>query len=414
MSYQNKARIQLTIPIILLGMLILLMGGNFFPSEYLPNRIASSNSATKDSVNLREMFRVTLDSVRIRYGFPGATAAYMWKDGEFGAAATGLSDLENGALMTAKSRMLSASIGKTFVGAIAVQLAHEGVLDLDVPIQQWLGDRTWFQRLPNHKRITLRQLLTHRSGLPNHVFMPEFADQANRRWREQKLPFPPDSLVQFVLDKPPLFEAGKGWAYTDTGFILAGMIIEEATNRDYYEIVQDQFLKPLELTYTSPSNSRHLPGLASGYAEENPFGFPVKTTLDDGKMAWHPGIEWTGGGLVTTSGDLARWGAALFSGKALPEASRKLLLTSSSIDPSNPDVHYGMGVAIYQKSQFGTVYGHGGWIPGYTSSLRYYSEYGVAIAFQINTDIGIMNDTSSVVPKMESKLAETVLSSRER
>jgi D-alanyl-D-alanine carboxypeptidase len=126
-------------------------------------------------------------------------------------------------------------------------------------------------------------------------------------------------------------------------------------------------------------------------------------------MAWHPGIEWTGGGLVSTSGDLARWGAALFGGKALPGAALDWMLTSSPIDSDMPGIHYGMGVAIYRGAPFGPVFGHGGWIPGYTSSLRYYADHGVAIAFQINTDIGLESDTSSVVPAVEARLAEVVL-----
>jgi D-alanyl-D-alanine carboxypeptidase len=109
---------------------------------------------------------------------------------------------------------------------------------------------------------------------------------------------------------------------------------------------------------------------------------------------------------------LARWGVYLFGGKALSEEALNLLLDSKPIDPSNPEVHYGMGVAIYQNGPYGRVYGHGGWIPGYTSSLRYYKDHGVAIAFQINTDIGIVEDTSSVVQTMESRLAEVVLSSK--
>jgi D-alanyl-D-alanine carboxypeptidase len=70
-----------------------------------------------------------------------------------------------------------------------------------------------------------------------------------------------------------------------------------------------------------------------------------------------------------------------------------------------------MGVAIRRDERFGPIYGHGGWIPGYTSSLRYYADHGVAIAFQINTDIGLTDDTPSVVAAVEARLAEAVLES---
>ncbi|MBL4903378.1 MAG: serine hydrolase, partial [Desulfocapsa sp.] len=71
---------------------------------------------------------------------------------------------------------------------------------------------------------------------------------------------------------------------------------------------------------------------------------------------------------------------------------------------------YGAGVGIYRTGRFGPVYGHGGWIPGYSSSLRYYPDYGIAIAFQLNTDIGIVDDTTTVIREMEARLAEIAIS----
>lgn len=416
MKYLKFTDLQLKIPRNLTGIILLLSALIFIFALYAPiqegknvRHVPISNTST----SLGDAFQETLDLMQEGYKFPGATAAFVFTDGESGVAATGFADIEAGTPMTPASRMLAASIGKTFVGATAASLAGEGVLDLDAPVKRWLGDRPWFQRLPNYKQITLRHLLTHRSGLPNHVYLEEFAEEASRKWREESAPLPPDSLVQFILDKPPLFDAGKGWAYTDTGYILVGLIIEKATGRDYYDIINERFLTPLNLSLTTPSNSRILPGLAAGYAADNAFGFPRKTINSEGKMVWHPGIEWTGGGLVSTSKDLARWGAFLFGGKALSKEALDLLLDSQPIDSSNPEVQYGMGVAIYQNGPYGKVYGHGGWIPGYTSSLRYYKDHGVAIAFQINTDIGIMDDTSSAVQTIESKLAELVLSVEE-
>jgi D-alanyl-D-alanine carboxypeptidase len=113
---------------------------------------------------------------------------------------------------------------------------------------------------------------------------------------------------------------------------------------------------------------------------------------------------------VSTSEDLARWGAALFGGTALPDAALDLMVDAAPIDPADPDVRYGLGVALYRTSPFGPVYGHGGWIPGYVSSLRYYADPGVAVAFQINTDAGLETDTTSVVREMERRLAAVATS----
>ena len=373
--------------------------------------ISQTNPSTAAASDLAEEFQSALDAFQKQYGFPGATAAYVLQDGTAGVAATGAADIEAGTPMTVQSRMLSASLGKTFVGATAVALAREGILDLDIPVSRWLGDRQWFTRLPNHNAITLRHLLTHSSGLPDHVHLDSFANAVSRKWRENDNPFPPESLIWFILDLPPLFEVGKGWAYTDTGYILIGLVIEKATGRSYYDEIKERFLTPLGLTLTAPADRRFLPGLAAGYmAADNAFGFPRKTTTADGAMVWHPGLEWTGGGLVSNSRDLVLWGTALFGGNAMSGSYLDELLNSVPISPDTPDIQYGAGVGIYRTGPFGPVYGHGGWIPGYSSSLRYYPDYGIAIAFQINTDIGIVDDTTPVMREMEARLAEIVIS----
>lgn len=363
--------------------------------------------------DLTQAIQTVLDEAQHQYGFPGATAAYVLPDGTVGVVATGMADRETATPMTVRSRMLAASIGKTFVGATAIALAQEGLLDLDAPISQYVGDRAWFSRLPNHSDITLHHLLTHSSGLPDHVHLANFATAIADRWRDPGNPFPPESLLEFVLDQPPLFKSGTGWAYSDTGYILVGLVIEAATGERYYDELQTRFLTPLGLKLTAPADRRWLPGLAAGYmAADNPFGFPPRTTTADGVMAWHPGFEWTGGGLISNSLDLACWGAALFGGRAIPGDYLDDLLNAVSTSPDTHDIQYGSGVGIYRDGPFGPVYGHGGWIPGYSSSLRYYPDYEVAIAFQINTDIGIVDDTTPVMPDLEFRLAERVLGGR--
>ncbi len=370
----------------------------------------SAPPALAGTSDLTRQFQATLERFQKNNKLPGITAAYVLPNGFIGAAATGFSDRRTGSPMTPKSRMLAASIGKTFVAATVIALAHDELLGLDDPVSTWLADREWFTRLPNHDSMTIRHLLNHSSGLPDHVHSAAFHAAASKRWRGNENPFPPAALIAFVLDQPPLFEAGRGWSYSDTGFILLGLIIEKATAQDYYDVVEARFIASLELVDTSPSNRPDLQGLATGYMdEENLFGFPPETTSSPGMMVWNPGVEWTGGGLVSTSSDLAKWGSALFAGKAMSGAYLGDLLSAVSIDSTNSDVQYGLGVAIHRGGAFGPVYGHAGWIPGYSSSLRYYADHDVCIAFQINTDIGIVDSSSSIVQELELALAELVI-----
>jgi len=223
-------------------------------------------------------------------------------------------------------------------------------------------------------------------------------------FKETENPFPPERLVDFVLGEAALFPAGNGWAYSDTGYILAGLIIEAVTERPCFYQIQNRFLVPLGLLDTSSANHRDLDRLAPGYMRpDNIFKLPVKTIDTAGRLHWHPAVEWTGGGLVSTSRDLARWGAALFTGRAMTGNYLMELLSAVPVAPDFTDVTYGAGVAVYTSGPFGPVYGHAGWIPGYVSSLRHYPEHGVTIAFQINTDTGIIDSDDDVLRIIEER-----------
>ena len=335
-------------------------------------------------------FRATLDSLRAVDGFPGATAAYVLPDGTLHATATGWADREDSLRMMPETRMLSGSTGKSFAAAVVLYLAQEGRLDLDAPVARWLGDRPWFDRLPNADDLTLRRLLRHESGLIDHIHEARFWRAVERRMAEEgpDAAFAPEELVAFVLDTEPLFPAGEGYKYSDTNYILAGLVVEEVTGRPYYAVLEDLLLEPLRLTATAPADQRDLPGLAAGYVEHEPlFAFPPKVT-EDGVLVYNPATEWTGGGLVTTAADLARWAKALYAGEALPGDYLDDLLDAVPKDSTQqarfgPDVRYGLGVTI-RSTELGTAYGHQGWTPGYLSIFEYYPEHEIAVALQVN------------------------------
>lgn len=352
----------------------------------------------------------TLDAFGDRYAFPGATAAIVLPDGRVVAAATGLADVENGRAMRPDTPMLAASIGKSFVATTALALEADGVLGRDDLVAAHLGDRDWFARLPNHATMTVGDLMRHTSGLPDHVHMDPFAAEMAARVASGADALSPAAAIGFVLDTEPLFPAGAGWSYSDTGYLLLGLVIEEASGGSYYHLVAERLLTPLGLDATARSDRRDIQGLAVGYtAPDNPFGLPPRTMDSAGRLVWDPAMEWTGGGLVSKSPDLARWGHLLFGGAALPDPYLDRLLDGVAVSPDAPGIGYGAGVAIYDDTPRGPVYGHGGWIPGYVSSLRHYADYGVTVAFQINTDVGIVDDSTDLVPALEATLADLAI-----
>lgn len=333
-----------------------------------------------------EGFRSTLETIVEERGMPGAVAAFVLPDGRVGAASSGLADKEAQLPMSPETRFLAGSVGKTFVAATVLSLVQEGAVELDAPVSQYLGEEPWYGGLPNGSVMTVRHLLTHSSGLPDHVYDPDFGPALLSQ--EAAAPYLlPRELIGFTLDDEPLFPPGRGWAYTDTGYVLLGLIIEEVTGRGYADVLSTRLLGPLELVRTE-AQKRELPRLASGYlAPDNAFGLPEKI-LQDGALLIDPWTEYTGGGLVSNPQDLVRWAKALYEGEAMDALYLDELLGSAVTTNDMGSSSYGLGVSI-QATDLGLTYGHTGWFPGYNTLLAYYPDHGMAVAFQTNTDTGV-------------------------
>ena len=365
-------------------------------------------AASADPSDPDDEVQALLEDFQETYGFPGATVAYVSSDGEVRSFAVGYSDVEAGIPMTPETRMLAASIGKSIWGALVLSLEADGLINRSDLVSDYLGNEPWFHRVPNADEITVGHLLTHSSGLPDHVHMEGVATELIAMGRVDT--FDPVDLISFVLDEPALFEAGTDWSYTDTGYILLGLVMEAATDAKVFELAAKRLLLPLGLTATLPSDTTALESIAVGYTVDgNPFDLALRTMDSDGRLAWNPVVEWTGGGFASTSAELALWGQVLFSGAAMDTDYLDALLNGVAVHPDAPGVLYGAGVAIYETTPHGPVYGHGGWIPGYVSSLRHFADHERTVAFQINSDAGVVDDSSDLVPAFEAALANVLI-----
>lgn len=354
------------------------------PGQAAPRAGAADapSAAWQTAAALEARCRPELEKLQEARGFPGAVFAFAYADGRSGAVSAGLADPGEERALTPDDWMLSGSIGKTYVSAVVLQLVEEDKLELDCRAADWLEEEDWFVRVPNAAELTLRQLLRHQSGIPEHVQLPEFwkavREDPYKVWR-------PEELVAFVLDRKPLFPAGEGWSYADTNYILVGMILERAAGASYYGELRRRILEPMRLEQTRPSDSPELPGLCPGHPRlmAAAIGAPP-TTLSEGRFFVNPQLEWTGGGLYCTTRDLARWGSLLYGGKAFGSESMAALLDGVPAHTA-PGDRYGLGVQLWE-SELGPVYGHGGWFPGYLAELAYFPDHELAVAIQFNTD----------------------------
>ena len=337
-----------------------------------------------DKTALRTALQLKLDEWHKAGSFPGATLGVVLANGESFGLAVGFSDRETKRPMMPTDRMLAGSVGKTFAAATALQLIKEGRIGLNDKIEKYLGRETWFSRLPNAKEITVRQLMNHTSGLVRYEFKEQFTKDltANpeKSWK-------PAELVAYLLDEKPPFAAGEGWDYSDTNYIVLGMIIEKVTGRRFYEEANRRLLKPLKLTDTIPQDGPRLKGVVQGYAgPNNPFG-GTDAMIVNGKFAINPQFEWTGGGYASTAQDLARWAKMIYEGKAFSPDLLPEVLKGVSAPMLGRETRYGLGVII-RKTTLGPSYGHSGFFPGYMTDMMYFPEHKVAVAIQVNTSVG--------------------------
>ena len=345
---------------------------------------AQAQTNVANTTALKAELQKKLDEWHKAGSFPGATLGVVLANGESFGLAVGFSDREAKTPMRPDDRMLAGSVGKTFAAATALQLIKEGKISLDDRIEKYLGREPWFSRLPNAKDITVRQLMNHTSGLVRYEFKEQFTKDLTAN--PEKV-WKPAELVAYLLDEKPPFEAGKGWDYSDTNYIVLGMIIEKVTGRKFYDEANRRLIKPLKLTNTIPQDGPALKGVVQGYAgPNNPFG-GTDAMIVNGKFAINPQFEWTGGGYASTAVDLARWAKMIYEGKAFSADLLPQVLEGVPAPMLGRETRYGLGVII-RKTTAGTSYGHSGFFPGYMTDMMYFPEHRVAIAVQVNTSVG--------------------------
>lgn len=341
-----------------------------------------SAAVQTESVDLKKELQAKLDEWHAAGKFPGATIGVVLANGESFGMAVGVSDRESKTAMKPTDRMLAGSTGKTFAAATAMQLIGNGQLSLDDKIEKFFGKEPWFARVANAKDITVRQLMNHSSGLVRYEFKKEFTDFLTAN--PYKVWTPEDRLA-YLFDAPAPFEAGKGWEYSDTNYIVLGMIIEKITGKQFYDEADRRFIKRFKLRNTIPQTGPKMKGVIQGYAgPNNPFGGKDRM-IENGRFIINPQLEWTGGGWASSSEDLARWAKLMYEGKAFDAALVPQMLDGLPAK-LGPNAKYGLGVII-RPTPAGLTYGHSGFFPGYMTDVMYFPEKKIAVAVQVNTSV---------------------------
>lgn len=308
---------------------------------------------------------------------PGISVSLLMADGRRIDAVSGIADRSSHGSITPTTRFLAASIGKTATAMIAAELADEGVLDLDAPISTWLADQPFWGRLRNRNLITLRMLLNHTAGVPDYLEDIDFALAGLFRGERG---YEPAELVGYVAGDTPTGTPGTEFAYSDTHYILVGLILEAVSGQEFHTLVRERVIEPLELSQTSVLAGRAYDELADGH-ERGLFG--LARTAHNYRLNHNLDHEWAAGGLVTTPGDLAQLYAAIGAG-SLKSVGARMRADPFVLNPER-GTGYGLGLYVVDLGDGEFRLFHGGDFAGYRSAVVFDSRSGMALAVQANS-----------------------------
>ena len=331
--------------------------------------VGSVAGTTEKEPDMGQTLQGLLDQQVEEQSVLGMGMAVQLEDGTLIEKASGYSDPSGETSYSVDTRTLTGSLTKTFTAVVVMQLVEERKLSLDDTIKAWFPDQ------PNADKITVRMLLSHTSGINNYLDSPEVREKASEEWAPMDLVAEANKLGS--VGEP----GGSDGFYSNTNFILLGLIIEKATGNSWSEEVKSRIIESLGLRNTVYVDEESaLVAVAGGY---------VKTA--DGYQnlsgAWHSSIGWSAGAISSTVSDLISYASALFKGDLFEsrETLEEMLQPLASQDFGGGLVaDFGLGLMRIQ-TQGMTIWGHPGDVPGYAAFMGYDPDTGATLAATVNT-----------------------------
>ena len=323
--------------------------------------MTNPTDAGQDRPELQKAIEAFVDA-----GFAGLQMRVHDDQGEWVGSA-GVRKLGETARPPTDGRFWAGSVAKTFTATVVLQLVAEEKIGLDAPVADHLPD------LGLDKRVTVRMLLQHTSGLFNYTgeYYPDGTvvpgiPATGKEWVDTRLhTYRPQELVKLALSKPARFEPGTDWSYSNTNYTLAALLIEQVAGRSYGEQMQQRILRPLGLRDTV------LAGNTTDLPEPHAHGYYRYQDADQWKVVdvsrQNLSILLAAGGMISTTQDLHIFFSALNGGKLLPAP-----LLAEMRKPHGP-LGYGLGLFVQDLGPdcCGSIYHHNGGAPGGYGALMY-------------------------------------------
>ncbi|MBD8499432.1 serine hydrolase domain-containing protein [Paenibacillus arenosi] len=291
-----------------------------------------------------------IDRLANHKDIPGIIAAGM-RNGERWAYAAGEASIYDTRQVKPDFHFRIGSVTKTFVATVIVQLAEEGKLHLDDSVEKWLPGVVQGNGYDGSK-ITIRQLLNHTSGIANYTSETFVTHEVVKNPYRG---YTPEELVRIGLNESPLFSPGTNWSYSNTNYILAGLVIKQVTGETYGEQIKKRIIDPLQLGDT------FIPGSSSYIPDQHARGYMKLAGKFIDMTELNPSWGGAAGDMISTAPDLNTFFSALLGGKLLKSEFLQQML--SGVD--TPVGKYGLGIYETKLANGASVWGHSGGIHGF-------------------------------------------------
>ena len=321
---------------------------------------------------VEDQLQDVLDKGIAKYDIHGVSATVIFPDAKVWNGVSGIS--HDSVPIDPNMLFAVGSITKNFIATLTLKLVEEEILSLDDPISKWLPTYPYID-----SKITIRQLLNHTSGIYNYFDNQEIWDELmsnrTRYWT-------PEEVLDYL--EKPYFEAGEGFRYSNTNYLLLAMIINKVTGTNLSTNLNNYLFKPHGFSDFYLIQEEPLPDNQAHVYGDNWDG-PLRDITFLSRIS-HDSITYGASGIFTTSENLARWSQSLFEGKILKEQSLNEMLDFIEFKPVANMKAYGLGVEEFTLKASSGVYaiGHGGGNIGTTTYMVYIPEHHVSIVVMIN------------------------------
>ncbi|WHM40741.1 serine hydrolase domain-containing protein [Streptomyces sp. BPTC-684] len=325
---------------------------------------AGTLPAAAESHSSRDAVHEGLERLVTEDQYPAALAAIVDSDGRTRDHTAGVGDVRTGAKVPVDGQVRMGSNTKAFTATVVLQLVGEGKVALDAPIERYLPDLVRGDGIDG-RDITVRQLLQHTSGLPDYT--ESMTGDALYGVGRRHTYYQPRTLLDTALAHKALFAPGTSWSYSNTNYVLAGLLVEKVTGRPIAEQITRRVIDRIGLRHT------YFPGVGEERIREaHPKGYYASkpgAPLDD-VTELAPSWGWAAGQMISTPSDLTRFFSALVGGKLLKPAQLAQMRTTVAVpDDFQPGsgIRFGLGLVSTPLSCGGLSWGHSGGIPGYST-----------------------------------------------